>query len=287
MYGPKGAPDPPPPVDRVTLVPWETVEEGDRKAREEAEAKARMAGKRSDTTVLREEVAAMQMPQQWALSDHDAIISTFGDPYPYPYPSRSITANACPRAVDDSRDVFDQDTVVGVRAVSLFAYETLLILTGLSCPSPARSPSRVAGHHHPASGSRRCRRRRWRRRRRCRGTRLQRRSNCRPHKIDPPRRRAVSLRNKQVGNVGEIFGYAAMYWWYVALSTLRDVAAGEIWFASLYCNLVVSVDSMPRIDSYHRLLQRSLYVYSTNAKSIPIARTLSGFDDLQRRQSQM
>ena len=82
VYGPKGPPDPPPPVDRVTLVPWEKIDEEDKKAKEEAEAKERMAGKRSNTAVMREEVAAMQMPQQWALSDHDAIISAFGGPPP-------------------------------------------------------------------------------------------------------------------------------------------------------------------------------------------------------------
>lgn len=89
MYGPKGPPDPPPAVDRVTLVPWEKIEEEDKKAKEEAETKARMAGKRSDTARMRDEVAAMQMPQQWALSDHDAIIRAFAYMFP------GDTADAC------------------------------------------------------------------------------------------------------------------------------------------------------------------------------------------------
>ncbi|KZT70940.1 hypothetical protein DAEQUDRAFT_666983 [Daedalea quercina L-15889] len=76
IYGPKGPPDPPPTVDRVTLVPWEKIDEEDRKAKEETEAKERAEGKRSGSTAMQEEVAAMQMPQQWTLSDHDAIIST-------------------------------------------------------------------------------------------------------------------------------------------------------------------------------------------------------------------
>lgn len=120
MYGPKGPPDPPPTVDRVTLVPWETIEETDRKAKEAAEVKERMAGKRSNTAVLREEVEAMQMPQQWALSDRDAIISM-----PPAYPSRN-TAHADRDTVDDSHDVFDQDTVVEeVRVASLSAHGEL------------------------------------------------------------------------------------------------------------------------------------------------------------------
>ncbi|KAH9920051.1 Mechanosensitive ion channel-domain-containing protein [Fomitopsis serialis] len=93
VYGPKGPPDPPPPVERVTLVPWEKIDEEDQKAKEEAEAKERAEGKRSEADVgtkpMPQEMAAMQAPQQWTLSDHDAII------------------------MDDSRDVFDQDTMVG------------------------------------------------------------------------------------------------------------------------------------------------------------------------------
>ncbi|KAH9832221.1 Mechanosensitive ion channel-domain-containing protein [Rhodofomes roseus] len=96
VYGPKGPPDPPPAVERVTLVPWEKIDAEDHKADEEAETKERAEGKRSGagtgTSPTPQETAAMQMPQQWTLSDHDAII------------------------MDDSRDVFDQDTMVGVSA---------------------------------------------------------------------------------------------------------------------------------------------------------------------------
>ena len=70
-----------------------------RQAKEEAEAKERMAGKRSNTAVMRDEVAAMQMPQQWALSDHDAIISAFGGPllaYMLPF-SNSAPRPSLPR----------------------------------------------------------------------------------------------------------------------------------------------------------------------------------------------
>ncbi|KZT08300.1 uncharacterized protein LAESUDRAFT_60532 [Laetiporus sulphureus 93-53] len=97
IWGPKGDPDPPPAVDRVTLVPWEKIAEEDEKT--EKEKKGQQRKEKRDSVTVQD----MQAPAaDWNMTDKQAIImddteNIFDDAGSATTPSTAVSSRSSSR----------------------------------------------------------------------------------------------------------------------------------------------------------------------------------------------